>query len=326
MSTQTQPVTDTIEMVDDTILNNEEFKKNVAIPYFKDIYKDLVAQSDEKAKGVNKITMLQYSNLPGIIGERLFAVLDLSKSEFIDLREFVHGFFKVYYSNLETKIKLSFDIYDFDRDGYITKEDVRLILSHIPIVNTMTGNSIKEGSFTQETGRDVVFLDRIQTQEEIQLLVTTVFGDKKRINYEDYVKINQEVSSELFLSILILFQTNSPCSVNYYRYKNNYEKYVDVSKDGKSEDQPVIKTIASPRIMSKLSPVQMLVNQQNINVNPTAQKGLLKYAMNKQQVDEINYIDESDDDGDVDHTKFGSKREKNEKKAKRAAELQHLQA
>jgi len=107
--------------------------------------------------------MLQYSNLPGIIGERLFAVLDLSKSEFIDLREFVHGFFKVYYSNLETKIKLSFDIYDFDRDGYITKEDVRLILSHIPIVNTMTGNSFKEGSFTQETGRDVVFLDRIQT-------------------------------------------------------------------------------------------------------------------------------------------------------------------
>ena len=29
--------------------------------------------------------------------------------------------------------------YDFDRDGYITKEDVRLILSHIPIVNTVTG-------------------------------------------------------------------------------------------------------------------------------------------------------------------------------------------
>jgi len=90
--------------------------------------------------------------------------------------------------------------------------------------------------------------------------VTTVFGDKKRINYEDYVKINQEVSSELFLSILILFQTNLPCSVNYYRYKNNYEKYVDTSKDGKTE-QPVVKTIASPRIMSKLSPVAMLVNQ-----------------------------------------------------------------
>ena len=103
-------LTDKIELVDDAILKNEEFKKNVAVPYFKDIYKDLVSQSDDKNKGINKITMLTYSNLPGIIGERFFTVLDLSKTEFIDLREFVHGFFKVYYSNLETKIKLSFDM------------------------------------------------------------------------------------------------------------------------------------------------------------------------------------------------------------------------
>jgi hypothetical protein len=31
-----------IELVDDNLTLNEEFKKNVAIPYFKDIYKDLV--------------------------------------------------------------------------------------------------------------------------------------------------------------------------------------------------------------------------------------------------------------------------------------------
>lgn len=61
-------------------------------------------------KGINRVTMLNYANLPGIIGERFFAVLDLSKSDYIDLREFVHGFFKVYYSNLDTKMKLSFDM------------------------------------------------------------------------------------------------------------------------------------------------------------------------------------------------------------------------
>lgn len=60
-----------------------------------------------------------------------------------------------------------------------------------------------------------------------------MFADKKRINYDDYVKINQEMSSEMFLSILTLLQTNMPCSVNYYRYKNNYEKYV--GDDGKGE-------------------------------------------------------------------------------------------
>lgn len=108
-----------------------------------------------------------------------------------------------------------------------------------------------------------MFLDRVQTQEEISLLIANVFGDKKRINYEDYVKINQELTSEMFLSILTLLQNNLPCSVNYYRYKNNYEKYVgdEGNKDGAKEEENVtVKTIASPRLMSKLSPVQQFVN------------------------------------------------------------------
>jgi len=57
-------------------------------------------------------------------------------------------------------------------------------------------------------------------------LIANVFADRKRLSYEDYVKINQELSSEMFLSIMILLQTNLPCSVNFYRYKNNYEKYL----------------------------------------------------------------------------------------------------
>ena len=80
------------------------------------------------------------------MGERFFSVLDLNGDGYVDLKEFVHGLFKVYYSTLETKIKLAFDMYnhlhyslaryDFDKDGYIKKEDTRLILSHIPIERT----------------------------------------------------------------------------------------------------------------------------------------------------------------------------------------------
>lgn len=79
----------------------------------------------------------------------------------MDLREFVHGFFKIYYSNLETKIKLTFDIYDFDKDGFISKDDVRLVLSHIPIENTIVGSVKGEGRFTSQGGGNQVFLDRI---------------------------------------------------------------------------------------------------------------------------------------------------------------------
>jgi len=42
--------------------------------------------------------------------------------------------------------------YDFDKDGFIKKEDVRLVLSHIPIEKTIIGNIIGEGKFTSEGG------------------------------------------------------------------------------------------------------------------------------------------------------------------------------
>lgn len=39
----------------------------------------------------------------------------------------------MYASGLEEKMKLAFEIYDFDSDGKISAEDVRLVLNYIPI-------------------------------------------------------------------------------------------------------------------------------------------------------------------------------------------------
>jgi len=50
--------TSKLELAEDGLVENQEFKKNVAIPYFKDIFKDLVSKSDDKIKGINRITML----------------------------------------------------------------------------------------------------------------------------------------------------------------------------------------------------------------------------------------------------------------------------
>jgi hypothetical protein len=55
-------MTGKIELQEDSIILNEEFKKNVAIPYFKDIYRDLVTQSDNKTKGINRVTLLSVSH------------------------------------------------------------------------------------------------------------------------------------------------------------------------------------------------------------------------------------------------------------------------
>lgn len=132
------------------------------MPYFKDIYNDLAEKSDKKTAGINKIIMTDYASLPGILSERFFAILDANGDQYVDQKEFIHAMLKIYYSKLESKIKLVFDFYDFDKDGFISKEDIRLILSHIPMEVFGKGKVEGEGKFTQEGGSNAEYADRIE--------------------------------------------------------------------------------------------------------------------------------------------------------------------
>ena len=42
---------------------------------------------------------------------------------------------QVYSSNLDEKMRLTFDMFDFDNDGKISAEDVKLVLSYMPSRN-----------------------------------------------------------------------------------------------------------------------------------------------------------------------------------------------
>ena len=46
-----------------------------------------------------------------------------------------------------------FEIYDFDTDGFITKNDISTIMSSLPVINfEQDEKGKKEGIFTQEGG------------------------------------------------------------------------------------------------------------------------------------------------------------------------------
>jgi len=98
-------------------------------------------------------------------------------------------------------------------------------------------------------------------------LINEVFGTKKRINLEEFKRINTEITSEMFLSILILLQNSLPCTENFYRYQKNFEKYI--GKEDKNDSTPAegengqVTLIASPKMMSKMSPIRPI--QENVN-------------------------------------------------------------
>jgi hypothetical protein len=170
--------------------------------------------------------------------------------------------------------------YDFDKDDYIIKEDVRLVLSHVPINNTVAGKMSSEGAFTQAGGGSQVFVDRMKNQEEIFHLCDEVFGTKTKLNFSEFEDINTNLSSEMFLSLIILLQSCLPCTENFTRYKRNYEKYLEGTGDQPKHAQAEIKQIASPRLMSSLSPLSQM-GLGGLNFNPNAQKVLLQAAANR---------------------------------------------
>lgn len=100
------------------------------------------------------------------------------------------------------------------------------------------------------------------------MLIENVFGESKRLNYEEFLKINKDVTSEMFLSIMTLLQNSLPSSTNFYRFKKNYEKYLQAPEKNGPEGEQTYSSIASPKIMSKLSPISQFVSNVGINVAP----------------------------------------------------------
>ena len=127
--------------------------------YLKSVWKDLLGRSDQTAKGIDKMTFLKYYELPGMISERLFSVFDTHQNGSLSKEDFVNGMITLFSGDFEKLLTLIFKFYDFNRDGTIDKEDIRRILSYIPLKTKPKSLRLK---FEKEN-----FDDREESQNEI---------------------------------------------------------------------------------------------------------------------------------------------------------------
>lgn len=159
-----------------------------------------------------------------MLGERFFHVMDLNSDGYVDYREFLTGLLRIYCSTFEQKTKFVFEIYDFDGDGLISKEDISTILSYMPVTKSTPVEV--EGKFTQEGGGASDFNERFETLQEMYKTLDICFGEKQHINFKEFQRINEEIASDMLLSVLNLFREKLPCSENFWRYKRNYELHM----------------------------------------------------------------------------------------------------
>ena len=220
--------------------------------YLKEIWSDLSkrASKEDASKGINKITFNKYFELPGIISERLFAVFDKDKDGILNLSEFVNGMRSVFSQaeSFDSLAKFIFDFYDFRSCDKIKKDDVRVVLSYVPLQKTDI-NSIKEDNIeiVEEN-----FQDRVESQEQLFHILNIAFKDKEEMDYEEYLQVIKNVNSDIFILILMFLLEKKPFSRNTIQiYAAGDKKKSDASQTPKVSKQ----VIASPSLNSRfLSP------------------------------------------------------------------------
>ena len=107
--------------------------------YLSEIWKELSIHSENKAKGINRVSFKRYFPLPGLINIRLFNIFDMNKNNYLSPREFIEGMTVLFSESLNKLIKFTFCFYDFDNDGYINRDDIRIVLSYIPNLYNFEG-------------------------------------------------------------------------------------------------------------------------------------------------------------------------------------------
>ena len=221
--------------------------------YLKEIWSDLSKRStEENAKGINKITFNKYYDLPGIISERLFAVFDKDKDGVLSLSEFVSGM-KMLFSQGETFDSLSkfiFNFYDFRSCDKIKKEDVRVVLSYVPLQKNDI-DSLKEGNIELIEEN---FQDRVESQEQLFNILNIAFKNKEEMSFDEYTHVIKNVNSDIFILILMFLLEKKPFSRETIKI---YSSSVESPKKSEVSKTPLIsqQVIASPSLNSRfLSP------------------------------------------------------------------------
>ena len=225
------------------VKNTDAFKQ-----YLKQVWKDLNSRSgDDNEKGIDKVTFQKYYELPGLISERLFSVFDKNNTGYLTLQEFTENMITLFSSDLEKLLLFILKFYDFDRDQKITKEDVRVVLSYIPIYKKRKNKKNKGLKFDTED-----YNDRLKSQKELHEKLDIIFGDKESLDFNEFSDIIKNKNSDIFLFILVFLYEHRPFSPETVKNLENIKKSPRFSPKKKDN------LIASPNLDSNFAVTQTL--------------------------------------------------------------------
>lgn len=205
--------------------------------YIKSVWKDLSRRSDNSDKGFCKVIFSNYYELPGLISTRLFNLMDKDGDGYLSYGEFSKGMTTLFNSSISDFMEFVFNLFDENKDGWVSSEDIRTIFQYIPLQK----RSLNEHSFQ----------DRLQSQEELYDIISTLFKDKSKIDYSEFSNHTIKENSTIFLFFAVFLLSNKPFSdrtLTFYQKDNSN----DIHRSNTADKKPIY--MASPNLHSKFSP------------------------------------------------------------------------
>jgi len=269
----------TFELIQDTLnLKNPVLFKE----YLKEVFNDMGNSIDKNnIKYLTRMAFYDYIKLPIFIAEKLFLSFSKSSNQGLCETEFVNGFFKLYMGSFEETTEIIFNLLDFNKDGKINKEDVKIILSYLPL------NEVSEEKQEKKDLVSKIFGAQIKSLEEIDSIVSNAF-DKTggEMKLEQFTEIVIGKNSEIFLQILCFLYEQIPFSSNNidalkqkYNLVNDddYERISATFRRNKKSSSIKIQT---PKHSTLLSPAGSFLKQFSIR----------KFSLNENMKDSSTYV------------------------------------
>ena len=273
-------------------VENEE----LFLVYLKEVYKDLADRNEaNRKKGIMKIVFFDYLKLPMFISEKVFTVFDEDKDGFLSSKEFILGMNKLYNGSYQDTIKLIFDILDFNHDGFIEKDDAKMILCLLPL----------------KTDRSKVeYKYQMQSLEEIGEIINSTFGKLKKLNLEEFKNMVEKHKSDIFIQIICFLYQKKPFTENNINVLKSSKKTVPndlilQTPQVKKKENNIF--LPSPLKSTYLSPAATFL--QSINIGESAGleeepepaisgfNGMVRFQ--NKLIPKKKDLDEKDDDKDV---------------------------
>ena len=213
-------IQDSLGLKDPTI-----FKK-----YLTEVFNDLAnSVNNQNKKFITRMAFYDYIKLPIFIAEKVFLSFTHISIQGLCEEEFVDNLFKLYMGSFEETISIIFNILDFDRDGIIKKEDVKLFLSYLPINDDEEDGLGVKPAKDEKSKTDLVtkiFGTQMKSLEEIDDILNKAFKKyEDKMNLTQFTEIITENNSEIFLQILCFLYDQMPFSAeNVEAVKNKYNQ------------------------------------------------------------------------------------------------------